>query len=342
VTAVRRLAVETAILLGLASFVAALPCEAQALFQADTVLAVTLRTDLKGLLRDRDTTKTVWREATLTYDGPGGAVTVPLRLRTRGTYRRLHCDFPPIRLRFADSSARGTLFEALRRPKLGTHCRNTDEYEQFVLEEYAIYRVLNLFTPVSLPVRLLRVRYEDVAGAVRPATRYAFVIEDQERFAERLGGTFLTEPGTRIASLSREHAALLGVFEYFVANTDWSVPGLHNIALLKARDTIFAVPFDFDWSGVIAPPYARPAPILAIRSVRERVYRGFCQGPTDLEPVLARFEALRDTISALYRAIPGLWPRNLDQTLRYYGEFYRTIGDRNYFARKVVQRDCIP
>lgn len=342
-TAPPRTAAWAAGLFGLASVVAAAPCAAQgALFGPDSALAVTLRTDLRSLLKDKDTTKTVWREATLAYAGPGGTVTVPLRVRTRGMFRLLHCDFPPIRLRFSDSTARGTLFEGLRRPKLATHCRNYDEFEQYVLEEYAIYRILRLFTPVSLSVRLLRVTYEDVAGAVRPVTRYGFLIEDQERLAKRLGATPLTRPGTRFGAISRPHVALLGVFQYFVANTDWSVPGLHNIALLKANDTTFAVPYDFDWAGVIAPPYARPAPILPIRSVRERIYRGFCQGASDLEPVLARFEALKDTIAALYRGIPGLEPRNLERTIRYYDEFYRTIADRGRFARQVVQPDCLP
>jgi hypothetical protein len=313
-----------------------------ALYGPDSALVVTLRTDLKSLLKDRDTTKTVWREATLGYAGPGGPIAVPLRVRTRGSYRLLNCDFPPIRLRFSDSAAAHTPFDGLRRPKLATHCRDTDEYEQYVLEEYAIYRLLGLFTPVSLSVRLLRVTYDDAAGATRPVTRYAFVSEDPEQMAMRLGGTLLTQRGARIGTLSRSHAALLGVFEYFIANTDWSVPALHNIALLKARDTTFAVPYDFDWSGVIGTPYARPAPILPIRSVRERIYRGFCQSAADLEPVLARFEALRDTIAALYRAIPGLQPRVVERTLRYDDAFYRTIADRSRFMREVVQRDCIP
>jgi hypothetical protein len=331
------------VLFGLASIAVAVPCGAQAaLFTPDSALSVTLRTDLQSLLKDKDTAMAVWREATLAYAGPRGAVTVPLRVRTRGTYRLQHCDFPPIRLRFSDSTARGTLFEGLRRPKLATHCRNNDEYEQYVLEEYAIYRVLRLLTPVSLSVRLLRVTYEDAAGSVRPVTRYAFVVEDQERLAERLDGTPLTQPGTRMAALKRPDAALLGVFQYFVGNTDWSVSGRHNIALLRIADTTYAVPYDFDWSGVIATPYARPAPILPIRSVRERLYRGFCQGAAVFEPVLGRFEALRDTIAAFYRAIPGLTRRNLERTVRYYDEFFRTIADRGRFTREVVQRDCIP
>jgi hypothetical protein len=327
------------------AFAAAMPARSatgQEFFRTTDVLPVTLRTDLGALRRDRDTATAEWRQATLTYAGRDSAVTVPVRVRTRGIFRLKTCDFPPIRLRFSEGDVRGTLLDSLRRPKLVTHCMDRGGYEQYLLQEYAIYRVLRLFTPMSFSARLLRVTYEDAAGAARPLTRYAFVTEDPERLAERLGGTFMTQQGARFGMIDRRHAALVGLFQYFIANTDWSVPGLHNIVLLRARDTTYAVPFDFDWSGVIAPPYARPAPSLPIRSVRERIYRGFCQAAGDLEPVLAQFEALRDSIAAVYRAIPDLDPRTVERTLRYYDEFYRAVADRAQFVRRVVEPDCLP
>jgi hypothetical protein len=299
----------------LAALAAALPARQAAaqprLFRSDDTLSVTLRTDLRALLRDKDTASAPWREATLAYAAPEGAVTVPLRVRTRGIYRLFHCDLVPIRLRFRDSTSRGTLFHGLGRPKLVNPCRNSGEYEQYVLEEYAIYRVLRLLTPVSLSARLLRVTYQDTTGRAMGVGR-----------------------------LNQYDVALLSVFEYFIGNTDWSLIGLHNVALLKVKDSTLALPFDFDWSGVIDAPYAHPAPILGTTSVRERVYRGYCQPADVLEPALARFEALRDSIAAIYRSIPGLEPRSVEQTLRYYDEFYRAIADRQRFAREMA-RTCL-
>ena len=316
------------------------PCAAQApLFGPDSALAVTLRTDFARLATEQDTAGGPWHEATLTYRRADGPVTLPLRVRTRGMYRLLHCDFPPLRLRF-DRAAAGTPFAGLRLLKLVTHCRNTEEYEQYVLEEYAVYRVLNLLTPVSLSVRLLRVTYEDAGGRDR-LTRYAFVIEEPEQLARRLGGTLRTELGVGFVPLSPQHTALLGVFQYFVANTDWSIQRRHNVALLRLRDTTFAVPFDFDMAGVIATPYAGPTADVPISSVRVRYYHGFCQGAADLEPALVRLESLRDTIARLYRTIPGLTRGSVERSLRYYDEFYRTIADRRRFLRE-VQRGCIP
>jgi hypothetical protein len=318
------------------------PAAAQAkLFRSDTVLALTLRTDLRGLNGDRDTTKEpVSREATLSYAGSDGPVSVPLRVRTRGIWRRANCDFPPIHLRFSDSAARGTLFHGLHHAKLVVPCRGPDVYEQLILQEYAVYRVLQLLTPASLATRLLRVTYEDETGRRRPLTRFSFVAEEPDGLAERLHGFVVTGGAPKVTDLSAYQAALLGVFQYFIGNTDWAMPFRHNIAVLVAEDSSYAVPFDFDWTGVVDAPYAKPLPVLPIRTVRERMWRGRCQSAAELEPILARFEAVRDTIAALYQAIPGLEPREIEKTMDYYDEFYRAIADRARFVRNVVQRDC--
>lgn len=315
--------------------------EAQSFFQHDSVIEVTIRANLRLLLRDRNPDTNLWREATLLWRNGDSSVATRMRIRTRGLYRLRECDVPPLRLRFSRDDSRGTPWEDLRRPKLVTHCDENDAYEQNLLQEYAIYRVLRLLTPVSFQARLLRVTYQDSSGQRRPATRYGVVTEDPVRLVERLGGTALEQQGLGFVQLHQSNVALVSVFEYFIANTDWSVPGLHNIELVRLTEGIYAIPFDFDWAGVIDAPYARPAPILPIRSVRERIWRGPCLSAAQLEPALARFELLKDSIAAVYRGVPGLNPRTVERTLRYNEEFYRAIADRSRFEQRVVRPDCI-
>lgn len=326
---------------------AALPAHSAAaqeasLFRSDSVLALTLRTDLRALLRDRDTATAVWRAATLTYAGPDSAVTVPLRVRTRGIYRRAHCDLPPLRLRFDEKDVRGTLLDQLRRPKLVTHCFDRGEYEQNLLLEYAIYRAWQLLSPYSFAARLLRVTYEDSAGRVRPVTRYGIVTEDPERLAQRVGATILAQNDVRLARVNRPFAAALGVFQYLIGNTDWGVPTRHNVELLRTADSaIYAVPYDFDWSGIIDASYARPARFLGTQRVTDRVFRGVCQPLDDLVPTLERFEALRDSLTAVFRSVPDLEPRTLAWTLRYLDGFYTAVADRTRFWRREVEPHCM-
>jgi len=326
--------------LALAALVPA-PAAAQTkLFKSDTVLPITLRTDVRDLFRDRDTTKRIWREATLVYAESGGPVSIPVRMRTRGIYRLRTCDDPPIRLAFSDSAVRGTLFKGVHHPKLIVPCRSGNDYEQLILQEYGIYKVLNLVNPASLAARLLHVTFEDVNGKVKPHTEYAFLTEDPDRLARRLGGTVDHAGGISVNDLAVPFAAELTVFQYFIGNTDWSLPGLHNATAIMVQDTIIPLFWDFDWSGVVDAPYAHPDPRLPIRRVRERLWWMRCLTAEQLEPVLARYESLRDSINAIVRAIPGLEPKEQQRTISYYDDFYKDIANRQHFVQHVVQRDC--
>ena len=312
------------------------------LFRADSVVAVTLRTDLRALFRDRDTAHAVWRQATLTYVGPDSAVAVPLRVRTRGIFRRATCDVPPIRLRFEEKDLHGTLLNHLRRPKLVSVCRDRDDYEQLVLKEYAIYRLWRLFSPIGFSARLMRVTYQDSAGRIRPMTRYGIITEDPERLAERLGATIVTQSDVRIGRVNRTNVSLLGVFQYLIGNTDWAVPMRHNVELLRTADSaLYAVPFDFDWSGLVDAPYAHPNSILHTRFVTERLFRGVCQLRDDFVPTLELFAARRDSVTAVLRAVPGLQPRVLQNAVRYLDEFYGDIRDPARFWQREVEPRCM-
>ena len=64
-----------------------------------------------------------------------------------------------------------------------------------------------------------------------------------------------------------------------IGNTDWNLDKSHNIELIRPASggAPIPVPYDFDWSGLIAPPYARPNQMLGIGSVKQRLFRGFCR-----------------------------------------------------------------
>jgi len=122
-----------------------------------------------------------------------------------------------------------------------------------------------------------------------------------------------------------------------IGNTDWSVAGLHNILLVRdSTRTIYPVPYDFDWSGVISTPYAYPDSRLGIRTVRQRLYRSGCRSAADFAPIFAKFMSNKDTIYALYRAQPGLEEKRVKQTLDYYDDFYKTINDPRATRREMM------
>jgi len=79
-----------------------------------------------------------------------------------------------------------------------------------------------------------------------------------------------------------------------ISNGDWSVPNNHNIRLIFDKNTPaalpYAVPYDFDHSGLVNASYAVPNELLGTEKVTERVYRGF---PRKMEELQATFNIFK-------------------------------------------------
>src|SRR5947208_10568340 len=122
----------------------------------------------------------------------------------------------------------------------------------------------------------------------------------------------------------------VAVYQYLIANSEWSVWNSHNIAIFQKvaePKPVLAVPYDFDFSGAVNAPYAVPPEQLKIQSVRQRVYRGFCQPDSLLARVLARFRAAKDSMYAAVRAVPDLPERDVRNVLDYFDEFFKVIDN---------------
>jgi len=311
--------------------------EAPRIFRDFSPLELTITAPIRQLRRDR-AVDTPWRVASVTARVDGGESTVPVRLRTRGIWRKKNCDIPPLLLNFAKDSVKGTVFARLDRLRLSMHCRDTDDFEQYVLQEFNLYRVQRLLTPLTFDVRLARVTYVDSEKKDTIARRWAFVQEQDEPFAARVGATLVTTEGAGPADLHPYESAFLGVFQYFVGNSDFSIRALHNIVLVYRDEQYVPVARDFDWSGAVNPRYATPSPVLPIRSVRQRLMRGYCAPVDEYEKVFALFREKKDAIYGLYADSIGslLKPAVVKSTLAYFDDFYKTINDPKAARQNII------
>jgi hypothetical protein len=307
------------------------------LFEASDPLDLRLTADFGEIAKERGTTKHD-HPGVVAYVGPAGdTVSLDVQLHTRGHFRLRQCKYPPLKIDFADGQQPHTVFAHQPSLKLVVQCNGGDSYANYLLEEYLIYRVYNLLTDVSFRVRLARVTYVDSHKPDDAETRYAFFLEDDDRMARRNGGHVFAQEGVQQVQTDPDQMGLLAVFQYMIGNTDWSVTGLHNIVLVQdSTRNLLPVPYDFDWSGVISTPYARPDSRLGIFSVRQRLFRAVCRTPENLAPIFAGFIAQQDAIYGLYRAQPGLEEKRVRQTLDYYDDFYKTINDPRAVRRAMV------
>ena len=314
-----------------------------AFFETPDPIDVTLTANI-GKLRGDKRTDPPWRPATMSYKGTdGSALTVPIQARTRGIWRLRMCDFPPLRLNFSGEKSKGSIFHKLDKPKLVSYCQDNDLYEQYILQEFQLYRIYQLLTPVSHKARLLRLTYADSGSGKVRATRYGFVIEEPKAIAARVGGKVMEQKGALPGDLDPDQDALVGVFQYMIGNTDFSVAGLHNVELLFKDDgTVMPIAYDFDFAGAVNAKYAIPDERLNLPNVRQRLFRGYCAPADSYARAFTLFKEKKPEIYALYNDEIGklMDKGQVKQTLRYFDEFYDTIGDPRSAKRSIIE-PCI-
>ncbi len=314
------------------------------LFASETPLAITFTANFDKLRGDKSQTSP-WRPATMSYLGADGkTVTVPMRAKTHGIWRLAHCALPPIRLNVSNKDAKGTLFHDVQKPKMVSVCKNQDSYEQLVLKEAQLYRVYQTLTPLSHRVRTLRVTYTDSASGKVEATRYAFLFEDPDELAARLGGLMTKAKGAVPEDMEPDALATAYLFEYFIGNLDFSFNGLHNTELVIKKDGSLATPivYDFDFSGAVNAPYATVDPQFRSKRVVQRVFRGYCAILNAYPAAIDHFQKKKDAIYALYRDDVGklMEPGIVKEALSYYDDFYDEIKTPRD-AESNILRNCV-
>lgn len=321
---------------------------AQALFESHGVLDVTIEAPLTTFSRVRSDVD--YLDGTFSYtDEVGEARSFDLKLRARGRFRREKktCNFPPIRLNFRKGQVEGSIFAGEDKLKLVTHCQNRRaKNEQFVLREYMAYRILQILTDKSFSARLLRVTYVDNEKGGKSMTKYGFVIEDDDKVGERLGMEALETEELSYQDIDGAQTSVVNLFQFMIGNTDYSLirgpvddDCCHNSVPFSDGTNGYPIPYDFDFSGLVNAPYADPNPMLKIRSVRTRFYRGRCTNGEHLDDSIALFQSKKNEIYALLNEIEYFDRSSRQSIISYLDDFYAIISDEKRRERSLV-RGC--
>jgi hypothetical protein len=316
------------------------------LFQDDATLRVEITAPFSRLINERPKDREM--PGSFSFRDPdGAAIELDVKIRARGKFRHTNCDFPLLYLNFKRSQVKGTLFDQQNKLKMVVHCKDSGRYQQSVLREYLAYRILNSVTDRSFRVRLLEVTYVDSEERRPRMVRSAFLIEHEDRLGDRLGMEKLNIFPGDVSEIQADHLNLTSVFQYLLGNTDFS-PILgskgeccHNYELFgKDGAPLLAIPYDFDMSGFVHTPYARPPEELDIDNVRQRLYQGFCVNNDYVESSVAEFLQARDTLYALTADLQEMAPTVRERVAEYMDGFFVTIGDPQAVQRELVDR-CI-
>jgi hypothetical protein len=101
----------------------------------------------------------------------------------------------------------------------------------------------------------------------------------------------------------------LALFNFMIGNYDWSIPGQHNIIVLKSLGFDpyglgIAIPHDFDWTGLVNASYAVPAEIVGTDNVRERIFLGVCRSKEVYDKDLDLFSEKKEEFYRVINEFP--------------------------------------
>ena len=305
------------------------------LFDKDDILDITLSGNLKELLNDRSSDQSTYRPLKLLYKNVENIEqSLAVEVKTRGHFRKMkeNCSYPPLLLHFLPTDPlKASVFNGQDKVKLVMPCQG----EEYLIKEWLVYKIYNLFTPLSFRARLVKVKLEDTQKPKVITPFYGILLEEEKQVARRNQLVDITRK-VNPALTDRETFLQMAVFEYFIGNTDWSVQYQQNIKLM-AKDTIaipYTIAYDFDHSGFVSAPYAKPAEELEMSNIRERRYRGYCIPDLKVfDKTLAKFNALKTDIYQLVNNCKLLDAKTIKYTIQFLDDFYTTINNRKMWQK---------
>ncbi|MEM6376865.1 MAG: hypothetical protein AAF705_01555 [Bacteroidota bacterium] len=283
------------------------------------VTRLTIESDFSELIDNRD--KKIKKDASIRLENEEGILNqFPIQISLRGKSRRELCDFPPLKFRFDDELLNSVGWNAAFDDyKLVTHCLNNSES---VLKEFLVYQLYNQLTDYSFKVHVMEVIYVDRNGVMEPVRQYGFFLESYSEMAQRLFAKKMPDQLSSTTKVPKEDYQRLALFQYMIGNTDWNLYRQHNIKWLRIENADIPVPYDFDASGLVNAPYAKPHPSLPIGTVQERFlqYRG--GDLQDLDNKRAEIHQKEQAFIRILEECPALSQEEKQEMLNYLGDFF--------------------
>lgn len=311
------------------------------LFDTEGILDITLKGNIGDLLKNRKK-EAKYFPLILTYKNEKvKEVSIPLQVKTRGHFRRIksNCTYPPLLLKFPGGQNSTDYFPENSSLKLVMPCMG----EEYIVHEWLVYKLYNLVTTKSFRARLVKVTLQDEDDKKIAEPFYGIILEEEKQVAKRNNDVILKKK-IRPQEVMQPSFLKMAMFEYLIANTDWSVEYLQNIKLIASdsNGAPVAVPYDFDLAGIVNSPYAKPAGELQMNSVRERRYRGYCVRDMKLfDSTIAFYNGLKNKIYDTYTSCSLLDSKYVKFVVKFLDEFYATINNPKLLKQE-FQYPCDP
>jgi len=308
------------------------------LFQNKNPLAIRLSLSFKELRRE--TNDSTFIQSTLAFKNGEVWDTIPIEIRTRGNFRKKNCTYPPLRMRMKKKDVAGTVFEGTKSVKLVLPCHAGKSGLDLINKEYLCYQLYHPVTNFHLDTRLLDITLVEQGKHENVSQVNGFFIEDDDQLAERSKARVVDSERINPLQLEDTSALRFDLFQYMIANTDFSTTVIHNAEVLLTQEGRYIpVPYDFDMTGVVNAPYATFDPKWQIERVTDRAYKGYCRNEKVVQFVRQEYISREEAIYQIVDAHSHLFnPKEPQSIKKYLGEFFRILKSDYDFSEKIIAK----
>jgi hypothetical protein len=318
---------------------------ADSLFNIQAPLNIAFTMSIKKVGASKEDT-TYFAHTFYYYDAAGNKDSLPVGLKARGNYRLRECYFPPLTIKIQKKDAKNTVFEGNKKLKLVLPCENKADYNDLIVKEYLCYKLYEAFTPYSFKTRLVNIDLTELRKKTTKSFKLkGILVEDVDKTAKRLHAKTV-KSNVQTISLDDTSALRFDLFQFMIANTDWSKSFQHNSKIIFQKPNLIPIPYDFDMSGLVDAPYAVVSQIngqdLPINSVRDRYYRGNCRSAGATGFVRKEYLSNKEKLLAVPDILKGqLSDKEINDIKDYLKEYFDILEDEKLFREDIVER-CRP
>jgi hypothetical protein len=137
----------------------------------------------------------------------------------------------------------------------------------------------------------------------------------------------------------------LAIFNFMIGNYDWSVPGQHNVTIVKSLiidpyGLGIAIPHDFDWTGLVNASYAVPAENIGTQNVRERIFTGVCRKKEVFDKDLDLFQSKKKEFYKVINEFPYINQKDKKDMISYLDGFFNQIEGKRDLILYNLMNSC--
>lgn len=302
----------------------------------DKTPVIKIETDIKSLIKNKY--KEEYQPSNITFELANGEQMIcESKLRARGNVRKKVCYNPPLKINLKEKDLIKNGFDSLDILKLVLQCRNTDTTDKYLFKERLAYDLYSLIDTLHMRTKCVIIElYED--GELKE-TLDAFLVETEDHYAQRTNMVVVEKGVLRSGILSRGHFLKMSFFQYMIGNPDYAIPNKHNVEILQTPDKRYlAVPYDFDYSGLVDTDYAIPHESIPIKKVTERIFMAKNVSLEEANATADFFREKKDQIYATIESAAYLGEKDKKYATKYINGFFKVLDSERQMEREFTKR----